>query len=276
MAIPIIKNWKKYFHNPDEGLGSSYERIILNIKLEQICKNFNITSVLEAPAFGFTGLSGINSLQLAKKGCKITLIDHDSLRLEKINKLWLKLNFELNSRYLSEYNNLPFKDNEFDMSWNFSALWFVENLEIFLTQLTKVTNKVIFICVPNTTGIGYLTQKYFGKKELEEDINEEYIKPKYFTKILNNLGWILLRDDFIDCPPWPDIGMPKEKFLNKFGIKMNSNNNSEPLSIIDYYNDQKPDFADNMLKYYWFEQNVPNIIKKFWAHHHYYIFVPNK
>jgi hypothetical protein len=30
MAIPIINNWQKYYPVAHEGLGSSYERIVLN------------------------------------------------------------------------------------------------------------------------------------------------------------------------------------------------------------------------------------------------------
>ncbi|RLC51413.1 MAG: hypothetical protein DRI23_05110, partial [Candidatus Cloacimonadota bacterium] len=80
MAIPILKTWQNYFSNPDEGLGSSYERIILNNKLNQICSHFKIKSVLEAPSFGFTGLSGINSMDMAKNGLDVAVADNDNNR----------------------------------------------------------------------------------------------------------------------------------------------------------------------------------------------------
>ncbi len=57
MAIPIVNIWKNYFSDPDEGLGSSYERVIINHFLNKIVRNFKVESVLEAPCFGFTGLS---------------------------------------------------------------------------------------------------------------------------------------------------------------------------------------------------------------------------
>ena len=37
MAVPIINDWVKYYTNPDEGLGSSYERIVLNQLLDFVC-----------------------------------------------------------------------------------------------------------------------------------------------------------------------------------------------------------------------------------------------
>ena len=59
------------------------------------------------------------------------------------------------------------------MSWNFSALWFVKDLKKFLYELTRVTDKVIFLSVPNRSGIGYLTQKYSGKKDMKKYLIEK-------------------------------------------------------------------------------------------------------
>ncbi len=177
MAIPILKNWKRYFTNIDEGLGSSYERIVLNNKLETICKHFNISSVLEAPSFGFTGLSGINSMGLAKDGKKITLLDNDKERIELIEKVWEEMGISLKIEYSKELNSLPFADDSFDLSWNFSALWFVDDLSDFLKELTRVTSKAILLCVPNRSGMGYISQKILGHKELKKHLKEENIIP---------------------------------------------------------------------------------------------------
>ena len=177
MAIPILKNWKNYFEDEDEGLGSSYERVVLNRKLQTICKHFAVKNVLEIPSFGFTGMSGINSVQLAKNGISIFLADHEKERLDMINSIWKKLNLNFQGKYLPDYNSLPFEDNQFELSWNFSALWFVENLENFLTELSRVTSKVIFLNVPNRAGIGFLSQKFLGKCELKTLLKDENIFP---------------------------------------------------------------------------------------------------
>lgn len=78
MAIPIIKNWRGYFTDENEGLGSSYERVIINSLLERFTEDYGIESVLEAPLFGFTGLSGINSMNLARAGKSVSLTDNNS------------------------------------------------------------------------------------------------------------------------------------------------------------------------------------------------------
>ena len=92
MAVPILKMWKHYFEDPDEGMGSSYERIMLNQKIFSVAKLFKVKKILEVPIFGFTGLSGINSLGLALENYDLTLIDHDEDRIEMVKKVWDEFN----------------------------------------------------------------------------------------------------------------------------------------------------------------------------------------
>ncbi len=275
MAIPIIQNWKNYFKDPDEGLGSSYERVILNGKLVQICKYFEAKNILEVPSFGFTGVSGINSMELAKRGYDVTIVDHDKNRLKQINDLWADLEYKLISKFIIDYFFLPFDNNAFDLSWNFSALWFTKDLEKFLAELSRVTKKVIFLCVPNRSGLGYLSQKYFGKDYLNKNVFEENIKPKNIKKTMKKLDWQLISSNFIDCPPWPDIGMPKEKFLNKFGLNSRQKEKKrKSISILKYYQGEDENFPAKMMKYSWLETYAPSFIKYFWAHHKYFLFIP--
>jgi len=275
MAIPILNNWKNYFSNFDEGLGSSYERVILNKKLESICKHLRIKSVLEAPAFGFTGISGINSMDLARKGHSVSIVDHDKERIEIIKKIWEKINLGIDIHFSEDYRKLLFADKSFDLSWNFSALWFVEDLPIFLEELTRITSKAILLCVPNRSGIGYLSQKFLGKKELQESLIEKNIIPKNVKNMMKELDWMLIDENYIDCPPWPDIGMPKDKFLKIFKLDwLLKNKTHESVSIMDFYSGKNENFEEQMLSYSWFERNVPDFIKYFWAHHRYFLFIP--
>ena len=273
MAIPILTTWKNYFNNYDEGLGSSYERVVLNNFLKKIIKHFRIDSILEAPSFGFTGLSGINTLEPAINGIEVSLLDHDNERIELIRKVWLEAGKICNIKYVENYSHLPFMSHVFDLSWNFSAIWFVKDLENFINELNRVTKKVIIFCIPNVSGIGYLSQEYFGRQEIADFLQVENLSPDYFGDQLEKLGWQLLDSNYIDCPPWPDIGMPKEKFLDKFGISIRKEKESDPLTIMDMYTGVNPEFDVEMMKYYWFEHYAPGFVKKFWAHHKYFIFV---
>jgi methyltransferase family protein len=280
MAIAIMKSWKTYFDTSrDEGLGSSYERVILNQKLDAIRRQHAVKTVLEAPAFGFTGLSGINSMGLARSGVAVSLLDHDQERAKRIRELWDEIRLPLDAKYVQDFSSLPFKSNTFDMSWNFAAIWFVQDLDLFIAELARVTSKVIVIGVPNRTGLGYWLEKWAAGREISPTVREAHIVPKNIIRSMKAVGWRLIEHTYIDAPPWPDIGMKKEDFLHKLGLGLlvrqsNTSVPSRPLSIMDYYTGADPQFERRMLKYAWWERIAPLFIKFFWAHHRVLQFEP--
>ena len=293
MAIPIINNWKKYYSNPHEGRGSSYERVVIINKLKQIVDRYKINSVLETPSFGFTGMSGINMLDLAKAGLKITLEDNDEERIDDIRQVWESLLLPMDISYNPDFSTLQYSDNSFDMAWSFSAIWFVPDLTAYLSELSRVTNKLIMICVPNQLGLGYRLQKHNMTSSEEKGIHIRNIDPDQFMSRLYSLGWKLVDTSLIDCPPWPDIGMNIEDFLGKYcmfcklylhlknklhlpgpaSCKM-PKQSDKCISILDYYNGDDPQFAKRMMRYAWLERYLPEFVAQYWAHHRYFVFIP--
>ncbi len=280
MAIPILKNWQEYFTEyPDEGLGSSYERIVLNRKLHEIIQKYACETVLEVPTFGFTGISGINSMDLAKAGLDVYLIDNHKERIELVRDVWKQVGLRADFLFQENFEKLGFLNKTFDLTWNFSSLWFVNDLEEFLGEITRVTKKVIFICVPNRSGFGYLQQKYSSHQELKKYLKEKNIIPKNIIKRMKKLNWKLVERNYIDAPPWPDIGMNKEKFLASlhlsFLLKKRQKEQADKLCILDYYSGKNSAFPTDMMNHYWFERIAPKFIKFFWAHHKFLLFVNN-
>ena|GEM_PF-172453 len=296
MAIPILSFWHKYFLYTDEGLGSTYERFIINDILFKVAEHYRIKTAIETPSFGFTGLSGINSMGLAMKKVEMTITDTDPERLGLIKDVWDKTHFRANFDLLYDHGKLPYENNRFDMSWNFSALWFVPDLENFLKEMSRITKRIILIMVPNTTGIGYLFQKHTSKEDIKNCLIEKNIIPKNFIKPLENMGWKLMSEGLIDCPLWPDIGMSKNDLIKKLFApmhrlklcnsvieimhKMRNTNiaSTKPFShkektILNYYLGKDWTLKPKMLRYNFLEKHAPYLIKKIWAHHHYYIFL---
>jgi SAM-dependent methyltransferase len=276
MALPIVKTWRSYFENdPHEGLGSSYERVVLNFKLEQLRTRYGISSCLEAPVFGFTGLTGINSMGLAKSGVRVTLVDDHRERLGLIKSAWRQAG-ETFAGVVQDFTALPFADKSFDLGWNFSALWFVPDIRRLLEELTRVTRKAIFLCVPNPWGIGVFLDKYISVPELRRELKDENVSPGKLIRCMRLLGWNLAESGYIDVPPWPDIGMKKEEFLKRLGLGFLATNRKSktdrPLTIMKYYTGTDPDFLARMARYHWFEKQAPRLVKAVWAHHRYLLF----
>jgi hypothetical protein len=74
--------------------------------------------------------------------------------------------------------------------------------------------------------------------------------------------------------------MRKEDFLKLFGMgflvadRTGENETASPLTIMNHYTGNDPDFLPRMLRYHWVEERVPNFIKLVWAHHRYLFFEP--
>lgn len=280
MAIPIINSWQDYYPVAHEGLGSSYERIILNSLLLLLHKTGKFESALETPCFGFTGISGINLVALAQKDCQVMLEDHDPMRAAFIRGSWQQLKLPLQIRLNPGYTKLDYADKSVDFGFNFSALWFVQNLPEFIAEFCRVIKKSILISVPNRDGIGFKGQLKGYSPEKYPDLHPQHIDPKTIIWLMRKEGWNLVKQGYIDCPPWPDIGMSKEDFFaEKLGRARHKSDQQpqqieNPLSIMPYYQGKDPAFADRMLRLYPFELLAPRFFKRIWAHHYYMLFQP--
>lgn len=273
MAIPIINKWKDYYPAPDEGMGSSYERLVLNKLLLRLNKERTYKRVLESPSFGFTGISGINLVALAKAGTEVFLEDDNEERLELIRESWLKLCLPLKSRYNKDFQSLEYEDGYFDLCFSFSALWFVPNLRPYLKELARVCHKDILICLPNRSGLGFKGQLREYSPKSYPMLYPKHIDEKSIIYLLKNEGWNLVENGYIDCPPWPDIGMNKEDFAKtKLGIKLDKPKRNKPLSILPYYMGEDKAFEKRLMRLYHFEKLMPDSFKHFWAHHKYFLF----
>ncbi len=284
MAIPIIHDWEKYFTDPDEGLGSSYERVVINRVIRALVEKYQVSSILETPSFGFTGLSGINLMNEAMEGREITLEDHDPERLRQIRQIWEGAGYSLKANLNEDYCELHYPDASFDMAYNFSAMWFVRDIRAFIAELTRVTSKVIMISVPNRDGIGFKMQMKDYDREKYPELEPGYIDPGTIRLLMRKAGWDEVRHGYFDCPPWPDIGMSKEDFLEKtLGIKLAKKEPEEsqdpdqvrPLTIMDYFTGETPDFEARMMRFYFLEKVAPVWFKRMWAHHYFMVFTPH-
>ena len=274
--LSIDLTWQHYFEDHHEGLGTTYERFILHQYFEKIKRKYSVQNIFEAPSFGMTGISGINSMWWAGQGIPVTLMDDDQERLKLIAQVWKDIGFDVELVYGKEFDSLPFANGCFDLSWNFAALGFVRELEEFLKELTRVTRSVIFICLPNRTNLACIIRSRMAESK-SRSMNS--IHPLYLRKIMGELNWRIEETGYFDVPPWPDIAMKKEDLLRDLGLKwladrLKSKGN-DGLCILNYFSGLNKRMEQEIQKYAFLEHGPP-ILKKIWAHHQYFIFVPKK
>ena len=269
-TITISHCWEDYFLKHDEGLGTTYERFILHNYFSELKNRYKIQTVLEAPSFGMTGVSGINSLWWASQGAKVTIVDQSTPRLAAIDKVWQETG--LSAKFVCQAPDsaeLPFADGSFDLAWNFAALWHVKDGEKYLSELSRVAKKALFVCVPNKQNICWVLRPHNS-----EDYELKHINTEWILSCLTPRGWRLVETGFFDVPPWPDIAMKKENMLKMVGlgrlVEPKQHSNSKGLCILNYFNGRSPAMEKDIMKY-GFLENSPNWLKKRWAHHRFLV-----
>ncbi len=267
-------SWKRYFEDPDEGMGTTYERFILHRYFRRIERRFQIQSLLEIPSFGMTGVSGINSLWWAVQGIPVTLVDGDGERIQLISGVWEKLLLPVRIKQQpKEGGKLPFGDRSFDMSWNFAALRFVDNPEGIMAEMSRVTKKVVLICNPNPWNLFRIIDSQTVKQT--SDGIDKY-SASTLVSFMKRKGWKLEEMGYFDTPPWPDIAMKKEELLRKLGLKTLAaqieGKKKHPLCIVNFFSGKERYMEEKIMKFSFLE-NTPRFFRRVWAHHQYFLFI---
>jgi SAM-dependent methyltransferase len=272
MTEPV---WKKNLTDWNEGLGVVYERFILNDYLDGLIDHHGIKTVLEAPLYGMAGVSGINSVRLAERGCEVTLVDNNRERFDGVRKIWAHLN--LPARFLLHYDfaHLPFPDNYFDLTWEWAGLWYLPDAAGLLRELARVSRKLVFVAMPNNIQVGYQLRKYVIDRDFFPTVDERWVQVSRIKRTLEAAGVNFIDEGVLDVPPWPDTVMPAAEVLKRLGIrsqKLNAQFTGEgwTWSTMAYYLGQQPELREQVMKYAWLDHApVPWQIKTVWAHHRY-------
>ncbi len=267
--------WKKYLTDWNEGLGVVYERFVLNDYLDKIVDDHGIASVLEAPLYGMAGVSGINSVRFAERGCAETLVDSNVERLEGVKKIWERLTLPATFVHHEDFTCLPFEDNTFDLAWEWAGLWYLPNAEALLQELVRVSRKLVFVAMPNNIQVGYLLRKYVIDRDFFPTVDEKWVQMGRIKKTLRAGGVTFIDEGVLDVPPWPDTVMPAAEVLKRLGIKSKKLNaqftgTGWTWNTMAYYLGEQPDLRERVMKYAWLDHaRLPWQLKTVWAHHRY-------
>lgn len=262
----------------NEGLGLVYERFVLNDLLESLRARFAVGSVLEAPIYGMAGVSGINSVALARAGCRVTLVDSDAERLADIERVWGELGLTPTLLRLDDLAHLPLADSSVDLVWNHAALWHVgAQAEALLGEMARVARRAVLVAMPNRWQVGYLMRKYVVDKQFYTTIDERWVHMSSIASLLRGAGLRIVAGGVVDVPPWPDTVMPAAEFLQRLGIKSKSmqgrfQGSGWQWSTMDYYLGKSPDLHARVMRYAFLERlPLPWQVKAVWAHHRYIV-----
>ena len=272
MSDPI---WKRYLTDYNEGLGVVYERFVLNEYLDKLLARHEVKTVLEAPLYGMAGVSGINSVWLAQRGCAVTLVDSNAERLEGVARIWGELGLSATFVHHEDMGRLPFPDGSFDLTWEWAGLWYLPDAEALLRELVRTSRKLVFVAMPNRLQVGYLMRKYLIDRDFFRTVDERWVDMGRIKGILREEGLRIVEEGVLDVPPWPDTVMPAAEVLKRLGIKSKKlegqfSGDSWQWSTMDYYLGRRPELHAQVMGYAFLDRApLPWWIKAVWAHHRY-------
>jgi ubiquinone/menaquinone biosynthesis C-methylase UbiE len=176
-------------YNSNEGLGTVYERFMLNRFFDKLIGTYTIKDILEIPLRGMTGLTGINSAHFAEKNCNVTLVDTNKESVAEAIDLFTTLPHKANCRFLCQQNlsQLLFPDRSFDLVWNFSALWHTKNAKSLLAEMARVSSNLVLVFVTNKNQIGYYLRKYLLDPAFFQTIHEKWTDIEQINSFLSSM-----------------------------------------------------------------------------------------
>lgn len=191
----------------DEGLGTVYERVVLDDYFRAIQRAYSLESVLESPADGVTGVPGLNSLEFARGGARVTLANPSATMLAKASAVWQERGFSNDLTILQgDPEHLPFPEASFDLVWNYCMFERFRDPRGLINEMARLSNHYVMILTQNRQNLGTpVHQIYHFAHRLHWDHGHLHQMSRgAIHRALSEGGLRVVESGTIDIPPWLD------------------------------------------------------------------------
>lgn len=253
----------------DEGLGTKYERMMVDGLLRRIAWHYQITSALESPADGITGIPGANSLALASHLSRpMNLTNPSLLLLREAVATWQGKGLSDKVHlFQSGVAALPFADKVHELSWSFCMLEKMNDPVLYIKELSRVSSKIVLMVTINNNNLGNALHRWYHaiRKTPWDHGNIDMTKMAGMVKAFARAGLEVLETGAVDVPPSMDTqDMPLKEDIGRvvglFGGKWEWGLHNK--------GENKPGLLN---LFCWLETNLPCWFKRLNAHHLYVI-----
>jgi len=265
-------DWHNYVDDPDEGLGTVYERFALRDVLQSAIDRTRATSVLHAPAFGMMGFPGLDAVFCARSGVRVGLLDHDAERLEAVRGQWMELGLEPEVHLVDGPDPATWPDRlpqRYDLVFSFAALWWFDDPWAVLAAQARWADKAVLCCVPNKNVFMQLRAKLWHRELFRSELNERALDREAATVAAGNLGLQATGTGLFDIPPFPDTSVPIAKILRRGKA---SEGQPWVWSILPFLRGDDPTMEDRITRLASWERFVPGAVAPALAHHRWHLF----
>ncbi|MFN2505639.1 MAG: NAD-dependent epimerase/dehydratase family protein [Acidimicrobiales bacterium] len=287
-------DWRGYVADPDEGLGTVYERFALRDVLQAAVGRTGSQSVLHAPLFGMMGFPGLDAAFLAQEGMRVGLLDFSEARLEAVRAQWEEFGLTPELHLVDSPDPASWPDRlsaEYDLVFSFAALWWFDDPWAVLAAQTRWAGRGVLSCVPNMNVFLKMRARLWHQG-LFDKLNEEALDRQAQLAAGQKLGLSAVDSGLFDIPPFPDTSVPLAKVVRAVLGKKDApapvattvgpRGEGEPgegawsWSILPYLKGEQPDLEERVAKLAAWERYVPKSVAPGLAHHRYTLFIPTE
>ena len=280
-------DWRGYVADPDEGLGTVYERFALRDVLKASVDRTASRSVLHAPLFGMMGFPGLDAVFLAQAGVRVGLLDFLPERLDAVVAQWREFGLEPETHLVEGPDPATWPDElgtDYDLVFSFAALWWFDDPWAVVAAQKRWADKGVLTCVPNKN-VFIRVREYGWHKGLFERLNLDALDRGALVAAGQRMGLEAVDTGLFDIPPFPDTSVPLAKVVRAMLGKKQEEGPAaagpgEPpegawsWSIIPYLKGDQPDLEDRVAKLAAWERFLPKPMAPGLAHHRYTLFIP--
>lgn len=192
----------------DTGLGTTYERWSLNRLLDSLCSRLAIGSALEGPDDGITGISGINSLILARRQIRVTVCLYDVERIALARRVWEAQGCDRLVTFVElSAPRLPAEPNSYDLVWNFNVMPRVPHPGRLLDEMIAASRRYVLLFVPNRANYSFWLHRLHHRvaDEAWDHGPVNLLAAEPWAEMLRQRGLIVRQKLLVDVCWWPDI-----------------------------------------------------------------------
>lgn len=254
----------------DEGIGTVYERMVIDNYFRKLQADRGINTILESPTDGVTGVPGINSLEFARNGGRIWLTNPSQKMLDSAKRVWEQQQMVDQVQFTRcEVDDTPFDDGTFDLVWNYCIFERFRDPAPLVREMKRVSREYVLIMTQNANNFGTFFHKVYHNLA---DLNWDHGASRQMTfgairRAILNQGLEIEEEGSIDIPPWMDTwDMPIRGVLKDllaiFGKEWDwrIENSEEPVNGKTSW---VMDFLCSI------EASLPEWFRRFQAHHLY-------
>ncbi len=262
----------------DTGLGTTYERYALNKLLSRLAQELDIRTVLEGPFDGMTGIAGLNSLVLARRGAKVCVVLPDQDMANQAERAWEATGCRSRGTFVvSAEPTLRFPTNSFDLVWSFNVISRLENFDDVLDEMLRVSRRYVLLFVPNRQNYGFWLHRlhHWVSGEAWDHGPVELLSPRPWQRILSERGLRVYKPMWVDVPWWPDIVDISQMMVDFFPFLKPLAPKARPESRycwdarnLPYFDPARyPEVHARMERLSFIEKSRLPVVKNLFAHH---------